>query len=377
MEFRVLGPVRVIVDGAPADVGGRRSERCLLGVLLLHIGSVVTMGRLTELLWDDHPPARSRAAVQVLASRLRSGLAAAGAERYGVRLVTRAGGYVLEGDPERVDAHRFRVLCDRARTVPDPAGRLALLREALALWQGPPLADAATGQVRREVLPGWEELRLAATEGRLDCQLSLGEHADVVDELRALVAEYPHRERLVELLMLGLYRAGRRQDALAVYEAARRELAERVGLDPTPALRDLRRAIAHSDPALDPAPRAAGARPAQLPPAVPNFTGRDDQLDALDGLADQPGAVVISTVGGVGGVGKTGGGYWHHYFRRRDRSGRLRGAGVRRRFAWSIVANPGCCGPAELVSTGPECGCYQPISAYGWPAMYAATAARG
>ncbi|MGY0230458.1 AfsR/SARP family transcriptional regulator [Longispora urticae] len=305
MEFRVLGTVEVVVDGAPVELAGRRRERCLLGVLVLNLGATVPFGRLTDLLWGEHPPARPRAALQVLASRLRSGLAAAGAERHGVRLVTRAGGYVLEGDPERVDAHRFRRLCDRARTVPDPAGRLALLREALALWQGPPLADAATEQVRREVLPGWEELRLAATEGRLDCQLSLGGDEDVVDELRALVVEYPHRERLVELLMLGLYRAGRRQDALAVYDAARRELAERVGLDPTPALRDLHRAITHSDPALDLAPRAVGARPAQLPPAVPDFTGRGHQLDALDGLADQPGAVVISTVGGVGGVGKT------------------------------------------------------------------------
>ncbi|GIG58351.1 hypothetical protein Lfu02_27230 [Longispora fulva] len=319
MQFQVLGPVLAHVDGAPVELSRRRMERCLLGILLLDLGTRVTVGRLTDLLWGDRPPERSKAALQVLVSRLRAWLAAAGAEEYGVRLLTRGDGYVLEGDPARVDAHRFRQLCEQARGVSDPVDRLVLLRSALALWQGPPLGDSATDEVRRVVVPALEELYLVAQELSFEARLALGQHGEVTGELAILAAAHPDRDRLVELLMLGLYRAGRRQEALDAYAAARREN------DLGQGLRELHAQILRSDPALTGPPSGAGiVVPALLPPAVPDFTGRQDQLEALDRLTEQPGAVVISTIGGVGGVGKTALAlYWAHRARHAYPDGQL------------------------------------------------------
>ncbi|WP_412540471.1 BTAD domain-containing putative transcriptional regulator [Longispora sp. K20-0274] len=329
MEFQVLGTVLARVDGEQVELGRRRLERCLLGILLLELGTTVTVDRLTDLLWGDRPPERSRPALQVLVSRLRGSLAATGAEEHGVRLLTRGGGYVLEGDPDRVDAHRFRRLCEQARTCADPADRLASLRRALTLWQGPPLGDAATDRVRQVVVPALEELYLDARELLFDAHLDLGQHTEVIGEAGALLAEHPHRERLAGHLMLALHRAGRRQDALDVFATARREHG-----GPGPALRELHRRILCSDPALSSPSRVpataqppAGppvAAPALLPPAVPDFTGRQDQLDTLDRLTGQAGAVVISTIGGVGGVGKTALAlYWAHRARHTFPDGQL------------------------------------------------------
>ncbi|GIG58353.1 SARP family transcriptional regulator [Longispora fulva] len=324
MEFQVLGSVGVRIEGESLELGKRRMERCLFGLFLLNIGAPVTIDRLTFLLWGEHPPEQSRSTLQVLVSRLRAWLTAHRADEYGVRLVTRAGGYVLEGDPERVDAHRFRRLCEEGRSASDPVDRLALLRKGLALWHGPPIADVGTEYVRQAVGQALEELYLDSTELRFDAQLELGQHVDLVGELSVLVAEYPFRERFAEQLMLSLYRAGRQKDALAVYDDTRRTLAEHVGLDPRPELADLHRRILRSDPALvDPGPpRQTG--PAQLPQAVPDFTGRRAQIEFLDGLLDNPGAVVISTIGGVGGVGKTAlAVHWAHQVRDRFPDGQL------------------------------------------------------
>lgn len=321
----MLGPVGARINGEPVDLGRRRMERCLLGLFLLHIGTPVTAERLTALLWGEDPPERSRSTLQVLVSRLRAWLTANNADEYGVRLVTRAGGYVLEGDPDRVDAHLFRRLCEQARTVPDPVERLTLLRRALALWHGPPIADVATDSVQLSIGHALQDLFLDSTELRLDTQLELGQHVEAVSELGALVAEYPFRERFAEQLMLGLYRAGRQSDALAVYATARQTLAEHSGLDPRPEFQSLHGRILRSDPTLAvSAPQSPTAGPAQLPQAVPDFTGRRDQLDGLDRLLDNPGAVVISTIGGVGGVGKTALAIqWAHQVRERFPDGQL------------------------------------------------------
>ncbi|WP_412541486.1 winged helix-turn-helix domain-containing protein [Longispora sp. K20-0274] len=140
MEFRVLGPVQLVIDGVPQDLRLRRMDRCLLGVLLVHLGTPVPMERLFELLWGEARPERPRQSVQVLASRLRRVLAGVG----GFELLTRGSGYVLTGDPAAVDLHRSRALFDQARAATEPGPRADLLRAAIRLHRGPLLGGDAT-----------------------------------------------------------------------------------------------------------------------------------------------------------------------------------------------------------------------------------------
>lgn len=323
----MLGGVDVLVDGLPVDLGRRRMERCLLGLLLLNLNAALSIDRMIDLLWGEDAPASARAALHVHVSRLRTGLAAVDAERRGFRLVTRSGGYALEGDPARVDAHRFRDLCRRGHEATDPAVRRGLLGPALALWRGRPLGELTTPRIRAAYGRGLEELNLSATELRIEADLALGGHDGLLGELESLVRVHPLRERLVELHLLALYRAGRRTDALAVYERARRLLVDATGLDPRAELDELYQRIVRRDPALDPA-RAPVPRtvPAQLPPEKPGFAGRREELEFLDGLLPGPGqagppSVVIS---GDRGVGKTAlAVHWAHRVRARFPDGQL------------------------------------------------------
>ncbi|MGY0230958.1 BTAD domain-containing putative transcriptional regulator [Longispora urticae] len=306
MEFRVLGGVDVLVDGVPVDLGRRRMERCLLGLLALNLNAALSIERMIDLLWGEDAPGSARAALHVHVSRLRTGLAAVDAERRGFRLATRAGGYVLEGDPARVDAHRFRDLCRRGQEATGPAARRELLGPALALWKGRPLGALSTPRIRSAYGRGLEELHLSMTELRIEADLALGGHESVLPELAALTRTHPLRERLVELHLLALYRAGRRADALAVYDRASRLLVDATGLDPRAELDELHQAIVRRDPALDPA-RAPLPRtvPALLPADVAGFAGRREELEFLDGLLPGPGqagppSVVISAAGAVG-----------------------------------------------------------------------------
>jgi DNA-binding SARP family transcriptional activator len=306
VEFRVLGPVDALVGGQPVALG-RRRERCLLALLLLEPGVLVPVPRLIDLLWGEELPDRPRKTLQVHVSRLRAALAAAASDAP-ASVVGGAAGYAIEVDPHQVDAHRFTGLVAQARDCDEPATRAGTLRTALALWRGPALVDVLDEPVRWQVCAGLEEARLAALELRVEADLAAGRHGALVPELADLTARHPDRERLVAARMLALYRAGLRQDALAVYRETTRMLADEFGLEPTPALRALHAEILADAPALV-APRTpvrtwTPPTPAQLPRDLPVFAGRTAELAALTAPGDVA-TVVITAVHGMAGVGKT------------------------------------------------------------------------
>lgn len=187
MEFRVLGPVEAFAAGTPVHLGDRK-QRLVLAVLLLEANQLVPVGRLVRILWQDRPPATARRIVQTHISRLRSTLAALRDAAPESRLTRWGEGYLLTCDPDRVDAHRFRTAVERARLSTDDEERVRILRQALALWHGPALADVAADEVREE-LCGWlDESRLGALEERLDAELRLGHQARLIDDLTELSA---------------------------------------------------------------------------------------------------------------------------------------------------------------------------------------------
>jgi len=244
MEFRILGPVEGSVDGVPLAVGGPR-QRALLAYLLLHRNECVSSSRLLDELWWE-PPGGGTAAVQTLIHRLRKAV--------GNRVVTAPPGYLLRVEGGELDLDRARSLLEEAAVTHELRRRRLLLREAESQWRGEPLSDLDFPfvAVEREAL---EELRVTTVEARLAADLDGGLDASLVPELTVLIARHPHRERLRELLMLGLYRAGRQSDALDVYREARRTLHDELGLEPGPGLRRLEQAVLHQDPALIPTGR--------------------------------------------------------------------------------------------------------------------------
>ncbi|MGZ6644073.1 MAG: BTAD domain-containing putative transcriptional regulator [Solirubrobacteraceae bacterium] len=277
-EFRILGPLEVAQGGQPITLTGAR-QRALLAILLLHVGEAVSTDRLIDELWGDESPEAGSAALRVRISQLRRALGPAGE-----LLVTRPPGYALALTPEQLDLRRFERLVEageRALGREDPAGAAESLREALALWRGPPLADFSYAPFARAAIVRLEELRLAAIELRIEAQLALGEHARLAGELRALVVEHPLRERLWGQLMLALYRDGRQAEALETYRAARRRLIEEIGLEPGPELHDLQRRILAQDEGLmgSRRPRSAAAR------AILVLALDDATLDPLVALA--------------------------------------------------------------------------------------------
>ena len=247
MEFRILGPFEVLVDGRRVALGGDR-QRAVLAVLLLHRGEIVSTDRIVDELWGDRAPATATKTVQVYVSRLRKGLGNGA-------LVTRGGGYALEVGDEDVDADRFERLAREGREALE-GGDLRRSEErlnaALGLWQGPPLSDFEYEQFAQAEVERLSEMRLAALEDRAEAGLDLGRHAALVPELEALVNEHPLRERPRAQLMLALYRCGRQSDALAVYRDGQRRLDEELGLQPGPELRRMERAVLDQDPAISP-----------------------------------------------------------------------------------------------------------------------------
>jgi DNA-binding SARP family transcriptional activator len=245
-EFRVLGPLEALTDGRPVKLGGPRS-RAVLAVLLLHSGQVVSTSRLIDEVWAEDPPDTAANVLQGYVSQLRKELG-----RYAIE--TREPGYLLRVDHDAFDLHRFeRLVSDGIEQL--ERGRAedaaALLREALALWRGPALADVADEGVLRQAAARLDELRLVALERRIEADLAYGRHTEVVGELEGLVAEYPLRERPRALHILALYRCGRQADALAAYREARTTLVDELGIEPGTQLQELERAILQHDPALD------------------------------------------------------------------------------------------------------------------------------
>ncbi|MEW2301388.1 BTAD domain-containing putative transcriptional regulator [Streptomyces sp. NPDC006655] len=308
LRFSVLGPVRAWRAEEPLNTGSPQ-QRALLAALLLREGRTATAAELIDALWGPEPPSQALAAVRTYASRLRKILDP------GV-LVSESGGYAVrglgEGALDLTAVQDLAAEAEKARSAGDLHRARDVLNRALARWDGEPLAGVP-GPYADAQRARLEEWRLQLLESRLEMDLEQGCHAEAVSELTALTAAHPLRERLRELLMLALYRSGRQAEALAVYADTRRLLAEELGVDPRPGLRELQQRILQADPALaEPSapaaePPAAAVRPAQLPATVPDFTGRSAFVAELsEVLASAEGRVMaVSALAGIGGVGKT------------------------------------------------------------------------
>jgi DNA-binding SARP family transcriptional activator len=246
MEFRILGPLEAWDEGGEVSLGGSK-PRAVLAVLLLHANEVVSADRLIEELWGEDSPERAAGALRVNVSRLRKVLPRD-------VLTTRSPGYVIRVEPDALDLHRFERLVEEGRSLLGrglAADASERLRQALSLWRGRALGDFAYERFAQSAIARLEEVKLAAVELRIDADLALGRHHELVGELEALVAEHPLRERLRMYLMTALYRSGRQAEALDGYQDARRALVDGLGIEPSPALHELERAILRQDPSLD------------------------------------------------------------------------------------------------------------------------------
>ncbi|MEY9855952.1 DNA-binding SARP family transcriptional activator [Catenulispora sp. GAS73] len=351
MEFGVLGSL-LVHDGTREIPISSPRQRALLATLLLHAGSPVAADTLVEAVWDDIPPG-ARSTLHTYVTRLRKAVGADVAER----IRTRGGSYLVEVRQGELDLHRFTALRNSARAGADSGDWPAaadLYRQAVAQFRGEPLADVPSGLLHREHGQRLAEDRLRALEQRIDADLALDRHADVVAELQTLVAVHPLREHFSACLMTALHRSGRRAEALACYQRARTALADELGIEPGAELRELHLRILRSEdegealirvgaepnaspvsaalvsvsvqpvsvqpvsvqppaaqPSADPSPEPSPPppprpTPAHLPSAISDFTGRDDDLAALlDWLDPTTGAGSVAVVSGSGGIGKT------------------------------------------------------------------------
>ena len=277
MEFLILGPIEVLDESGPLALGGIK-PRAVLAVLLLNANEPVSADRLALALWGEEVPGGAVKTVQVHVSRLRKALGEADVVQ------TTPAGYRLCVRDGECDAQRFERLVEdgRAALAGGDAPRAAtILREALALWRGPALAELADEPFARAEIARLEEQRLAALELRVEADLAAGRHAELVGELQGLVNENPLREGLAAALMLALYRCGRQVEALDAYTATRRVLVEEMGVEPGPQMRDLHEAILRQDVGLQ-AQAPDPELPAALDPsAAQPLAGRDDELGWL------------------------------------------------------------------------------------------------
>jgi DNA-binding SARP family transcriptional activator/pimeloyl-ACP methyl ester carboxylesterase len=261
VEFRLLGPLEVIDGTEPLPLASGK-QRALLAVLLLSANRTVARDRIVDELWGDDVPESAQKMVQIHVSQLRKALPEP-------RLHTRAPGYAFEVDEDELDLARFqRLVADGRQALSQGEATKAseLLRSALALWRGPALAEFTEPFARHESAR-LEELRLATLEWCIEADLTLGQHDDVVGELEALIRRHPLRERLRSQHMLALYRSGRQADALATYRAYRGALDGELGIEPSPALKELERRILRHDPGLQ-APARPPQQISQSPPPM-------------------------------------------------------------------------------------------------------------
>lgn len=287
MDFRILGPLEVRDGDRRVELGGPR-PRALLAILILDAGSVIPADQLVDELWGEAPPKSAPHLLHVYVSSLRKAFGLGGGRE---RLVTRAPGYQLEADDDEIDACRFERLLGagrRALAAGDAAWASETLREALALWRGPALADFTYEPFAQAEIARMEELRVVAREDRIEAELALGHEPEVIGELEALIAESPFRERPRAQLMLALYRSGRQAEALEVYREARRVLLDELGIEPGPSLKRLEQAILRQDSELEP---ARGRERARLPVTRKLVTvlvadlAKDHALEGLDAEA--------------------------------------------------------------------------------------------
>jgi ABC-type transport system substrate-binding protein/DNA-binding SARP family transcriptional activator len=279
LEFRILGPLEVVGDDGPLDLPAGK-PRALLAVLLLHRGEVVSVDRLVDELWGGAPPPTAAKNVQGYVARLRRVLGNGA-------LLTQTPGYAVRVDA--LDAARFQALVEEARHE-EPAAAAPRLEEALALWRGPPLADCAYEDFAQDEIRRLENLRLSALEDRVEADLALGRHEEVLAELESLAREHPLRERLQGLRLIALYRCGRQAEALEAYRTTRRRLVDELGVEPGPELRELERRILEQDPSLR-APRREGR-----PVAAVRTLRRRGAIIAFAGLLAAGGLAAILAV---------------------------------------------------------------------------------
>jgi DNA-binding SARP family transcriptional activator len=307
MEFRILGPLEALAEGRVVALGGSR-QRALLALFLLHANETLTTDRLIEELWGERPPPTAAKNVQVHISRLRKALAPGAA---GDLVVTRERGYVLELDPERLDARRFERLVAEGRgelAAGRAARAAAALEEALSLWRGEPLADLAYEPFVQGEIARLEDLHVGALEQLIEAKLALGRHSEVIAQLEALIDAHPYREGLRAQLMLALYRSDRQADALQAYQDARRTLVGELGIEPGERLRELERAILAQDPRLHLEVAEEPAAPEREgQPRGGAFVGRERELaELIEGLDDAfAGRGRLVLLVGEPGIGKS------------------------------------------------------------------------
>jgi DNA-binding SARP family transcriptional activator len=322
MEFQILGPLEVRDEGAEVALGAGKQQRALLAILLIHANELVSSDRLIEELWPE-PPRTAANALQVYVGKLRKALQPERPRGDPAELLlTRSPGYVLRTDPDWLDAHRFeRLLIEgrAAREAEDHETAASRLSQALELWRGPALADFTYDPFAQAEIARLEELRLDAVEERIEADLALGNAADLVGELEALIRDHPLRERLRGKLMLALYRSGRQADALEAYRETRDVLDEQLGLVPSPPLERLQAAILRQEPALEVSTEVAATErptaapvedipaPAEVRKTVTVLTARGQGArgldpEALSGEDERYRAEVARTVARYGGT---------------------------------------------------------------------------
>lgn len=304
LRFAILGPVEVSAGRPLAP-----RHRAVLSYLLLNARIVVSADRLVDAVWGQTPPDTARAQVHAAITAIRRVLREAGEEQV---LSTRPGGYVVESANLDLDEFTGQINAAQLQAAADPAAAVESIRQALTLWRGEPLAD-----VNADFVAGARarltDRRLAAVERLAELELALGRHDALIEELAAEVAAHPVRERLAGRLMLALHRGGRQADALAVARTFRETLADQQGLDPGRAFADLEQAILLDDPAIAAPSRLSKAAPEPvvtranyLPYDTPDFAGRTAEFDRLaQRQAGDGGAVTISAIDGMAGIGKT------------------------------------------------------------------------
>jgi WD40 repeat protein/DNA-binding SARP family transcriptional activator len=277
MDFRVLGPLEVLSERGVVHLEGQK-PRAVLAVLLLHANEPVSSERLVEAVWGEEESYENRKSLQVSVSRLRKAL-----DEPGI-VATKGKSYEVRVRPGELDAECFERLVEDGRNAlaaGHPEQAAAALREGLALWRGPALADLAFESFAEIDIARLEEQRVAALEMRVDADLAAARHAELVGELRQLLADNPTRERFAAQLMLALYRCGRQTEALEAYRRARERLVEEIGVEPAPELRRMHEAILRQDPSLEPpAPRLELPRELDSA-AAPGLVGRDAELGWL------------------------------------------------------------------------------------------------
>ncbi len=295
LDIRVLGGIALVRDGLPVPVGGPK-PRLALALLVAHRGSVVSTDRICDELWGDSQPADPAAVLQSHLSRLRRLL------RPDAAIVAQPPGYLLDVSPGVIDAERFELLCERAATS-DPRTAIELLEQALSCWHGPAFEEFVEREWAAPTAVRLNELRARANEHLFESRLALGVDGTLVGDLEAAVVEQPLRERLWCQLIIGLHRSGRTADALRRAEAYRVLLREELGLDPSPALRELEARVLNDDPTLVGGDHESRRSPIRRRSSeATRLIGRDQELESIMGLVKSRRMV---TLNGPGGVGKT------------------------------------------------------------------------